>query len=269
MPAKGKETVLHLTPPFGAAIFLLQRKTSRVLETREVLNEQGGDAMRAAIVANGELEDSERLRALWRDAILRIAADGGAVNARRTLALPPHIVIGDMDSIDADTFAWCEASHVELIRHPRAKAKTDLELALELARERGASEIVLLGVLGGRFDQQLANVLLLVSLARARMPTRIVGHSFEAQVAWAHAVVDGQHGDTVSLIPLTPSVEGVITEGLLYPLHGETLYLGSTRSISNELSAARAQVTLTSGVLLVVHQFQHKGTKLSQRHKEG
>jgi thiamine pyrophosphokinase len=223
--------------------------------------------MRAAIVANGELEDSERLRALWRDATLRIAADGGAMNARRALALPPHIISGDMDSMDADTFAWCKASHVELIRHPRAKVKTDLELALDLARERGASEIVLLGVLGGRFDQQLANVLLLVSMARARMPTRIVGHAFEAQVAWEHAIVMGHSGETVSLIPLTPQVEGVATEGLLYPLRDETLYLGSTRSISNELVTTHAEVILTSGVLLVAHQFQHEATEISQRHE--
>jgi thiamine pyrophosphokinase len=205
---------------------------------------------------------------MWREATLRIAADGGAVNARRSLVLPPHIVIGDMDSLDEATHVWCEQAQAEWISHPRAKAKTDLELALDLARARGASEIVLLGVLGGRFDQQLANVLLLVSMAQARMSTRIVGPAFEAQVAWAHVTVTGHSGETVSLIPLTPQVEGVTTQGLLYPLRSETLYLGSTRSISNELAATRAEVTLTGGVLLVVHQVQQEDTKISQR-REG
>ena len=46
--------------------------------------------------------------------------------------------------------------------------------------------------------------------------------------------------------------EGVRTEGLLYPLHGETLTIGTTRGVSNVLVAAEALVELTAGVALVV-----------------
>ena len=42
------------------------------------------------------------------------------------------------------------------------------------------------------------------------------------------------------------------TEGLLYPLVDEDLPVGTTRGVSNELSAARAVVTLREGTLLAV-----------------
>jgi thiamine pyrophosphokinase len=209
--------------------------------------------MRSIIVANGTLEDHPRLRDLWRSADLRIAADGGAVNARAHLALAPHVLVGDLDSLDAATRAWCEEARVETIPHPRAKDQTDLELALDLAIARGATEITILGALGGRFDQTLANALLLVKPAMARIPARIAGADFDAWLAWERATITGRVGETVSLIPLTEQVQGIVTEGLLYPLRNETLYLGAARGVSNALVAERAEIRFARGLLLVIH----------------
>jgi len=210
--------------------------------------------MRAVIVANGELEDHPRLRDLWRGAAWRVAADGGAANARAHLALAPHILIGDLDSLDDATRAWCAQAQTEFIQHPRAKDQTDLELALDFAIARGATEITLLGALGGRLDQTLANVLLLVKAASARVAARIAGADFDAWIAWERATVRGRIGDTVSLLPLTERVEGIVTEGLLYPLRKETLYLGAARGVSNELVAEQAEIAFARGLLLIVHQ---------------
>jgi thiamine pyrophosphokinase len=209
--------------------------------------------MHSVIVANGELENHPRLRALWRAADVRIAADGGAVNARRHLARAPHIVIGDLDSLDDATRAWCATARVEMIQHPRAKDETDLELALALAMARGATEITLLGALGGRVDQTLANVFLLIKPARAKISARIAGANFDAWLAWERATIRGRIGDTVSLLPLTARVEGIVTRGLRYPLQNETLVIGAARGVSNELLARRAQIAFTRGLLLVVH----------------
>lgn len=209
--------------------------------------------MQAVIVANGELHDHTRLREIWRTAAVRIAADGGAVNARRFLALAPHIVIGDFDSIDDATRAWCEQAHAEFIQHPREKDETDLELAIDLAMARGATDITILGALGGRFDQTIANVLLLVKPAQKHIIARIAGIDFDAWVSWDRASISGEIGETISLIPLTERVEGIVTEGLRYPLRNETLYLGSPRGVSNELVKEVASMSLKSGLVLVVH----------------
>ena len=209
--------------------------------------------MKSVIVANGELQDHARLREIWRNADVRIAADGGAVNARKYLTIAPHILIGDLDSIDDATRVWCEQARAEFIQHPREINETDLELAIDLAIARGATDITILGALGGRFDQMMANALLLIKPAQAHIVARIAGADFDAWVAWDRASISGKIGETVSLIPLTERVEGIVTDGLRYPLRDETLHLGSPLGVSNELIKEKASVTLTSGLVMMVH----------------
>lgn len=208
--------------------------------------------MRAVLVANGEWSDHARLKEIWLRANLRIAADGGARNARLFLKIAPHVVIGDMDSLDEETRAWLQTQRVEWLQHPPAKDKTDLELALQLAQTRGADEITILGALGGRVDQFLANVLLLTQ----NKNIRLLSAASEMWLGSGLDVIHGKIGDTVSLIPLDQRVEGVTTEGLEFPLDDETLERGSTRGISNVMLHERAQVLSTYGALLIVHLFQ-------------
>lgn len=209
--------------------------------------------MNTVIVANGELEKSNRLQKIWRAADLRIAADGGALNARKHLALAPHILIGDLDSLDDATHLWCEFSRVETIQRPRAKDETDLELAIDLAIARGASDITILGALGGRFDHTIANALLLVKPAIAHIPARIAGADFDAWIATDRTSIAGKIGETVSLIPLTAQVEGIETSGLQFALRNETLYFGSSRGVSNALIAEQAKVSFSNGILLIIY----------------
>jgi len=66
-------------------------------------------------------------------------------------------------------------------------------------------------------------------------------------------VISGTAGDFVSLFPLGATVDGVSTTGLRFPLHGETLSLGPSRGLSNELLASTASVRTQRGCLLIVH----------------
>ncbi|MBI3636529.1 MAG: thiamine diphosphokinase, partial [Candidatus Rokubacteria bacterium] len=63
----------------------------------------------------------------------------------------------------------------------------------------------------------------------------------------------GRIGAIVSLVPVG-TVAGVRTEGLAYPLAGETLELGRARGVSNEIVAAPAAVSCDAGVLLVIER---------------
>jgi thiamine pyrophosphokinase len=67
------------------------------------------------------------------------------------------------------------------------------------------------------------------------------------------AVIDGQPGDIVSLLPLSQRVTGITTEGLEYPLRGETLRLGPARGVSNVMLGKMARVAHRSGLLLIMH----------------
>ena len=189
---------------------------------------------------------------------LVIAADRGAAHAR-AWGWPLHLLVGDLDSLGTDEAALVAATGVPVITAPTAKDETDLELALAHALAQGTHEIVICGALGGRADHLLANVLLLarrelagrrVTLADGRESIRLLRGAGSAP---AHLELPGAPGDLLSLLPLAGDADGVTTEGLQYPLHDETLFLGQARGVSNVLTGSRAGITLRRGLLLVVH----------------
>ena len=210
------------------------------------------------IFANGSLEDGpavqQAIAALHTAGNgLIIAADGGARHALR-LGLTPHIVIGDFDSLDAAEIAPLHAAGVELIRHPAHKNETDLELALLLAVSRGASPIHVIGGVGDRLDQTLANVYLLALPTLSEHEVRLVSG---AQTTWlaypGETLIRGDAGDTLSLIPLGGPVEGITTTHLEYPLRGETLSFGPARGISNVISQPGVSIHFEHGQMLLIH----------------
>ena len=179
-------------------------------------------------------------------------ADGGA-RAALSLGLRPDVVVGDLDSLDDAQQAQLAALGCRLAVYPVAKDWTDLELALKLAMEEGATEVVILGALGGRLDQELANIMLLLLPELDNISVRIVDERQEMFVTRTEATITGQPGDIVSLIPWGGDVMGIITEGLMYPLRDEPLLAGPARGISNVMMGQVARVTLRSGALLVIH----------------
>lgn len=213
--------------------------------------------MRALVIANGAGSARGPLRRLARAARLVIAADGGAEVAWGA-GIRPDLLVGDMDSITPATRARLARAGVRLRVVPREKDLTDTELALDVAREHGATEVVVAAPFGGRVDHAVAHIFLLL-LARA-MGIRmcLVDGDTEARLADGRTVLDGAVGDLVSLIPLSPRVEGITTFGLRYPLAGERLVRGRTRGISNVIVTSPAGIErVRAGDLLIVHTRRH------------
>jgi len=206
------------------------------------------------IFANGDPPTANDIARCWRPGDRIVAADGGARHAL-ALGLTPQIVVGDMDSVDEETRRQLDRQKCRLVRHPAEKDETDLELALLLAADEGAAEIFILGALGGRLDQLLANVLLLTLPQLDGLSVRLITDNQQAFVVRGgeQTAVAGQVGDTLSLIPLIGDAQGVYTQGLKWPLTGDTLRAGPARGVSNVIVAAPAHVQLARGLLLVVH----------------
>ncbi len=211
--------------------------------------------MRAVIFANGNLIKPTNPLATLHSEDYLIAANGGTHHCR-TLGLTPHVVIGDLDSITSEVREFFSDRGTQFILHPRDKDETDLELALEHAVRKDAEEILLLGILGGRFDQTLANLFLLTRTDwRPVRLTAADGPDFAVLLRLGDSITfEAQIGDTVSLIPLTATVSGVTTQGLRWSLHNATMEFGSTLGISNETTEETAHVQIKTGQLLVVHR---------------
>ena len=208
--------------------------------------------MRAIIFANGDASDPEIVRHWAAQSDLIIAADGGTRHAL-SVGVMPHVVIGDLDSLAESDRAQLDRSGVPLIVYPTHKDRTDLELALRHAQDQQATEIIIFSALGGRWDQSLANLLLLALPELAPVSTCIVDHQLAIQVIRDQAEINGRVGDTLSLIALKGDAHGVTIEGCEYPLNDATLPFGATLGISNVLAQPTARITVKQGQILALH----------------
>ena len=208
--------------------------------------------MRTIIFVNGAVSDYGALARWVQAGDTIICADGGVTHCM-ALGYRPQVVVGDMDSVDPDTLHRLAADGVELERHPRHKDQTDLELALERALRDGADEVLILGALGGRLDQALANILI---LAQRPWPVPIAvaeGNQVASVLHGGETVtLRGSRGSTVSLIPLSNEVTGVTYGGLEYDLTDAAISLGSTRAVSNVVSESPATISISTGLALIV-----------------
>ena len=209
---------------------------------------------RIVIFANGELNQPDLLSAQLHSTDRIFCADGGTLHAL-ALGLMPDAIIGDLDSLAPETVVEMESKGVTIHRHPAYKNETDLELALRLAIAENPAEILLVTALGGRLDQMLANIMLLTRPEYASTLLTLLDGLYRARLLRSHhsLVINGQPGDTLSLIPLTPTVNSVNLSGVEWPLAQTTLSLGSTLTISNTLTASQATIQIGEGLVLVVH----------------
>jgi len=208
--------------------------------------------MLVVVVASGAMADGD---VRWLEAAdMLIAADGGA-STLLDLGRRPDLLVGDLDSADAGLVARLEADEVPIKRHPTDKEATDTELAIDAAVTAGATQVVILGALGGtRLDHELANLLLLADPRFAAPDLRIVRGPTTARILRGAAglTLVGRQGDLVSLLPIGGDAIGVTTVGLRWALGAATLPLGASRGVSNEVVAVPASVSLDHGVLAVV-----------------
>ncbi len=219
--------------------------------------------VKAIIVAY--VQDPARRGRLWQYAheavsggTRLICADSGGGTALNW-GLKPDVVVGDLDSIASADLARLKELGVPVQAAQSEKDETDLELALYTALEAGATDLTILGGLGGRLDHTLGNLYLLAAprLMEAGVKVRLLAEREEVFLLRGGERLElaGQTGELLSLLPLSAQAVGIRTEGLYYPLQAETLYLGLSRGLSNLFTASSAHISLDQGLLLVIHTF--------------
>jgi thiamine pyrophosphokinase len=203
----------------------------------------------AWILVGGRLTPTPALAALPRPGLV-VAADGGARHAA-VLGVKIDAWVGDFDSSDDLNLGAPRTVY------PRAKASTDGELATELARERGAGELVILGAFGGRFDHTFA--LALGALRLAQEGLKVTLHSGDERgyplLPGQTLRLSGRPGQTFSVLAAS-ELSGLSIGGARWNLQGADVPLGSGLTLSNELAAgaeATGELTLSlrAGTALV------------------
>ena len=210
-------------------------------------------------VITGGTVDMEWLKSLTFDSTeenLFMAADKGLLYAKEA-SLPVQYVLGDFDSLPENILEEYKEKKIAIKAYPPEKDYTDTHLALMWAMEEKADKISIIGGMGSRFDHSFANVGLLSLLLENGIQGEIIdpyNKIFMIDREHSGVVTIKKQKNTkefVSLIPYTEKVTGICLDGFKYPLNQETLTIGISRGISNELQKDEGTIEIEDGILIV------------------
>ncbi|MDP3896663.1 MAG: thiamine diphosphokinase [Mesorhizobium sp.] len=202
------------------------------------------------ILLGGDLTATPRLAAQAAGARV-IAADSGIRHAG-LLGIAPELWVGDFDSAtDADYAAFPD---VERRTFSAAKDKTDGELAIDIALERGATRLLIAGAFGGpRADHAFLHLALAMRLAERGIDVRLTSGAQEGLPLLAgEAAFDYAPGTLFSILGFT-ELSGLSVSGAEWPLHQVTVPFGSSLTISNRVTASLRIGLQTGRALLLAH----------------
>lgn len=217
--------------------------------------------MLAVLIGSGEIENYPFLKQCLKACVpdvetaapLVVCCDGGAAHAQQ-LGFYPHIIVGDLDSLDGSIAKAYEQEGVRFVKYRAEKDFSDMEIGLNYALEAGADSVVFLGATGSRTDHSLSNIGLLYSCIEKGRQGWIISEECRMTLVNQFVELKNETGKTVSLLPITPTASGIVTTNMKYPLRDESLSIGTTRGISNIITDAHASVSVGEGILLLILQ---------------
>jgi thiamine pyrophosphokinase len=202
----------------------------------------------ALLAVDGELPPAELILELWHQHTIVVAADGAGSKLFK-IALVPHVVIGDLDSVGEGMRARLADEGVEVI-HLESQEENDLEKSLLWLIDQGYESVTVIGAGGGMTDHALNNFSVLAKLARRlRISVRDVlsiGYLLPDAIR-----IEAAPGERISLIPL-PSAR-LTTTGLAWELRSELLAIGVREGASNRAAGEYVEITVEEGLVLVMH----------------
>jgi thiamine pyrophosphokinase len=215
--------------------------------------------MKSALV----IGDGEISLALTEDLIscfdLTVALDG-AFN-KLPSGIEVDYVCGDLDSLDlpnhrnliggSSTKRISARSKTEIVELPSQDAN-DLEKTLLWLQERGIGRLVLVNLWGGRIDQTLASLSVVISYHKDLEIVLYVGSTaIRVLSEGQHSTIATQPGDGISLTVVSGSSR-LSLAGVQWPLQSEELFPGS-RGVSNNATGESVTLNVESGVVIFTH----------------
>ena len=209
---------------------------------------KSGERMKAFIYTGGEVViDNVCERPEKEDLV--ISADAGYLLAKR-FGVVPNIAVGDFDTFGEYDFEV----ETRVIRLPSEKDMSDTEAAIDIALDKGACEIIIVGGLDGRLDHTLANLRAVEDLTRRGVRAYITDGRNRVRYLFNSSDIIAKAGfKYLSLVCLGKKARGVTLKGVKYPLDGATLLREKpSYSISNEIVESCALVALRRGAVMVI-----------------
>jgi len=176
-----------------------------------------------------------------------ICADGGA-NKIRKYSILPHIIIGDLDSINKETLKYYTKKNIQ-IRKIEGQETTDFEKSLLYCIENNMKKCIIFGAIGRRSDHTLNNFSILKRYYKS-LELKIIDDRYEIYFIKNNISFDYKKNKTLSFMAM-PYAKGITTNGLKYPLNNEDLEFGVREGTLNESISDKITIQFIKGDILL------------------
>lgn len=182
---------------------------------------------------------------------LIIAADAGYLTAKK-MGVTPDILLGDFDTLGEENIP----DGIECLRVPAEKNDTDTQLAVQVAIERGAGEIVIIGGMSGRIDHTLSTLAILEDLWERKAgriyATLTDGKNRARFIRSSGTILPRSQYRFFSLIAADETVKGITLDGCKYPLKNGRISRRNQWAVSNEITGNCALIEIRRGGVWVI-----------------
>ena len=203
------------------------------------------------ILADGEFPSSPHLIKELTSAEFLICCDG-AINSLVANNIEPDLVIGDLDSINANL----KHRFASKLVHIPSQDSNDLTKAADWARNKGYKNVKIYGATGKRDDHSIANIFLLRNYSSWFDSVQIVSDYGWWQPINKTTQFDSFAGQQVSIFS-SSQPKPLFSSGLRYPLNGlilSDLYMGTL----NESLGSSFELIFDEGEFIVFQTSQPK-----------
>ncbi|WP_296645198.1 thiamine diphosphokinase [Romboutsia sp. 13368] len=210
--------------------------------------------MKICIILNGEIKDYKYIKSIIckNNYDYIICSDGGA-NHTYKMNIVPDYIIGDLDSIEENIIKYYKSKNVKFDKFPTKKDETDTELSIWLANKLNAKKVDLIGALGGRIDHTIANINLLYYIRNKNIIPKIISEKEEVYIAIdEEIIIDGNKGDTISIIPIKGDAKGITLKNLEYPLENGIMDFSRPLGISNIMTKSSCNIKVNEGSIIII-----------------
>ena len=209
---------------------------------------------KALVFLNGVKPSKKLISVFWNENTFIVAADG-SYHYLKKYKLIPHMIIGDMDSVNINTL---QKDFQGIIKQIKTQETTDGEKSLAWLISQKYQIVNVLGAMGKNTDHSLYNLGLLKKYA----------FLFKSLIFWTekeqiflisrNCTLQGEIGERISFFPLFGKVYQISTKNFKYNLNKQDLLFGNLSSISNEFVAPYAEITFQEGFLCVIKEHSKK-----------
>ena len=215
---------------------------------------------RAILIGAGEAEGISFRDSIKRDRFCNnviyedviIALDGGLVYCEKNNIRPDYI-IGDFDSLPEEKKALLAKYPKErILRLPCEKDDTDMLAAIKFAAQKGITDFVIYGGLGGRLSHTIANLQCLMFLKEHGMTGILLGADTKVFLLQNESYTfDKNESGYISVFAYSKAARGITLKNLKYELTDSVLTQSFPLGVSNEfIKGKTAQISVKDGSIL-------------------